>query len=166
MAAVWELDLLPQDKFILLAFADYADDSGYCYPSLYRISWKCGVSKDSIRRCLARAVFKGIIVILKKGSGRGHTTLYQLLPEKGSRLHPFISERVAIGRERVANSVIKGSTLSAANHHEPLLKPEPKPQKLQLTPEGQARQEEKARRERESMKARAERESQKKKRWL
>ena len=113
MTAIWELDLLPNDKFILLAFADHSDDSGYCYPSLYRICWKCGVSKDSIRRCLARMVFKGIVVILRKGTGRGHTTLYQLHPEKGSKLRPFKAERVAPKSNKGSHPErIKGSTLS------------------------------------------------------
>jgi Helix-turn-helix domain len=112
MSAVWELDLLPQDKFILLAFADHADDSGYCYPSLHRICWKCGVSKDSIRRCLARMVFKGIVVILQKGTGRGHTTRYQLRTQKGSKLPPFFVEGSQLAPERVATGEIKGSTLT------------------------------------------------------
>lgn len=114
MSAVWELDLLPQDKFILLAFADHADDSGFCYPSLYRISWKCGVSKDSIRRCLARMVFKGIVVILSKGTGRGNTTKYQIRTEKGSKMHPFTLEKGSQpALKRVANGAVKGSTLCA-----------------------------------------------------
>ena len=113
MSAVWELDLLPQDKFILLAFADHADDSGFCYPSLYRICWKCGVSKDSVRRFLARMVFKGIIGILQKGTGRGHTTRYRVCPEKGSNLQPFIPEKGSQpATQRVANRTVKGRTLT------------------------------------------------------
>ena len=112
MAAVWELDLMSSDKFILLAFADHADDSGFCYPSLHRISWKCGVSKDTIRRCLARLVFKGIIQILSKGTGRGNTTRYRIMTEKGCSLPSFTAEGSHPAIERVAPSAVKGSTLA------------------------------------------------------
>lgn len=110
MSRVWELDLLSSDKFILLAFADHADDSGFCYPSLHRIAWKCGVSKDTIRRCLARMAFKGIIEVLSRGDGRGHTTRYRIVTEKGSTLPPFAAEGWHCERQRVANPRIKGGT--------------------------------------------------------
>jgi hypothetical protein len=117
MSRVWKLDLISSDKFILLAFADHADDSGFCYPSLHRIAWKCGLSKDTVRRCLARMVFKGIIQVLSRGDGRGNTTRYRLNPEKGSNLQSFVPKGSQLddkgshsATERVASSGVKGST--------------------------------------------------------
>ncbi len=111
MSRVWESDLLSSDKFILLAFADHSDDSGYCYPSLHRVAWKCGVSKDTIRRAIARLVFKGIVTIVRPGTGRGHTTLYRISTEKGSNLQPLFLKGSHPATERVAPEAIKGSTL-------------------------------------------------------
>jgi hypothetical protein len=39
MAAVWELNLPQNQKLVLLALADHADDRGTCYPSVARIAF-------------------------------------------------------------------------------------------------------------------------------
>lgn len=110
MSRVWKLDLLTQDKFILLAFADHADDSGFCYPSLARVAWKCGLSKDTVRRALARLVVAGLVQIEQKGNGLGHPSQYRLIVDKGSNLQPFTAKGSQLAAQRVATRGAKGST--------------------------------------------------------
>lgn len=50
---VWSLALPPTPKLILMALADEADDDGYCWPSVRRISKKAGVSERTVRRAIA-----------------------------------------------------------------------------------------------------------------
>jgi hypothetical protein len=94
MSAVWELDLPQNEKLILLAMADHADDRGVCYPSVGRIAWKSGYSDRAVQLIMAALRSRHIIAPL--GSifgGRGLSTRYQIRPEKGAKLSPFISEK-------------------------------------------------------------------------
>jgi DNA-binding Lrp family transcriptional regulator len=110
MTAVWELDLPPQDKFILLAFADHADDSGYCYPSFGRIAWKCGVSRSTIKRFVRRCRVSGVLEVLSVGVGRNNPSRYRVQVLKGVRLDPFV-KRGQEGREKGSSRDVKGVTL-------------------------------------------------------
>jgi hypothetical protein len=40
-------------KFVLVALADYADDSGFCFPSHRHLAKKCGITERTVRRSLA-----------------------------------------------------------------------------------------------------------------
>jgi hypothetical protein len=110
MSAVWELDLPMNDKFVLLAFADHADDSGFCYPSLGRIAWKCGISRDTVRRCSVRFKVSGLMEVLEESNGRGSTPRYRIKTEKGSRLQPFTGKGGAAETVKGGKSPVKGGT--------------------------------------------------------
>jgi len=93
MAQVWELDLPEAQKFVLLAFADHANDDGLCFPSIPRIAWKCGFSVRQVQRITAILRKVGLLSA-PKGISRGgfssHTTHYQVCPERGDKLSPFV----------------------------------------------------------------------------
>ena len=50
MSWVWEQDLPPLDKIVLMAIADHADDDGYAWPSMKRIAEKCSMEKRTVQR--------------------------------------------------------------------------------------------------------------------
>jgi Helix-turn-helix domain len=100
MSAVWELDLPMNDKFVLLAFADHADDSGFCHPSFERAAWKCGVSKHTVRRAVRRFRNSGVMVVLTEALGRGHTPRYQIKTERGTKLAPLVLGRGTNGDKK------------------------------------------------------------------
>lgn len=103
MAMVWQLDLSPNHKVVLLAYADHADDEGYnVYPSLGKIAWKTGYSRDQVRRITQHLVSKNLMQLEQKGVGRGNSDRYFLSLEKGSKLPPFRR------REKVADLDVKG----------------------------------------------------------
>jgi hypothetical protein len=124
MAEVWELDLLPNLKLVLLALADHADDTGgSVYPSVSRIAWKCGCSERTAQRRLRDLIDLGLIeTVAYPNGGRGRATEYRLTLGKGVKLAPFLAsgdlservtdqaERVTDQAERVTDQARKGAT--------------------------------------------------------
>ncbi len=90
MSAVWELNLPQNQKLVLLAFADHADDDGVCYPSVGRIAWKTGISERQVQRIVKKLRAAGLVVLLRNAQGgRGNAAVYQVQPKKGVKLSPF-----------------------------------------------------------------------------
>jgi hypothetical protein len=92
MSQVWELDLPATDKLILLGFADHANDDGICRPSFARIAWKCGISRETVKRTVRRLRELGILAKIAEAGGPGYPPAWQILTVKGVRLTPFASD--------------------------------------------------------------------------
>lgn len=89
MSAVWELDLPRDQKLVLMAFADHANDEGYTYPSLARVAWKCGYAqKRTVSDIVKRLLESGILSMIERAHGRT-PTLYQIRTRSGKSLPPF-----------------------------------------------------------------------------
>ena len=53
MTSVWSRsDLSSTQKLVLLAFADWANDDGYCWPSINQIAIKSSMTDRSVQRIL------------------------------------------------------------------------------------------------------------------
>ena len=52
MALVWEADLPPMEKLVLLALADCANDEGRCWPSAPTLAKKSGQCERTVRKCI------------------------------------------------------------------------------------------------------------------
>lgn len=60
MTLVWETDLPPGEKLVLLALADQANDQGtQCWPSVETIAKRSGQNSRTVRRALASLETKG-----------------------------------------------------------------------------------------------------------
>lgn len=111
MTMVWELDIDPNEKIVLLAYADHADDEGeHVYPSLGRVAHKTCYSVDQVRRISKKLTEAGLMELVKKGQGRGHPHQYRLTLQKGSRLPAFQSKAKGgtQNAEKVASEAQKG----------------------------------------------------------
>ena len=75
----------PTHKLVLLAFADFADDAGYCWPSIARVAVKSQVSERHVQRVVADLKRDGLLAISEAGGGR-KTPRYQI---RGDRLSPL-----------------------------------------------------------------------------
>ncbi len=126
MALVWDLDLAPNKRLVLLAYADHADDDGdNVFPSLGRVAHKTGYSVDQVRRLSRELAADGLMELAEKGVGRGNTHRYRLTLEKGSKLPAFKpkSEKVAESQEKVASRPEKVAPMPpepsepSGNHH-------------------------------------------------
>jgi hypothetical protein len=63
MSQVWELELPHNEKLVLLALTDHANDNGFCYPSIARVAWKCDYDRRTIQRIIRRLQGRGIVTI-------------------------------------------------------------------------------------------------------
>jgi hypothetical protein len=71
---VWQLKLKPSVKFVLLALADAADDSGYCWPSIKTIADKTNLDDRSVQRILSKLKTNNLVQIQKRFRGDGSPT--------------------------------------------------------------------------------------------
>ena len=85
MSLVWELsqinsEINRDDKFLLLALADHANDDGECYPSLSKIQKKCFFSKQGLLNSMDRVIQIGYVSKnrRKRENGSNTSNLYQL----------------------------------------------------------------------------------------
>ncbi len=89
MSAVWELQLAREEKLVLLAIADHADDDGLAWPSLSRIAWKCGYQqKRTVSDIVRRLIEAGVLETVERAAGP-RPTKYRVRPEMAASLPPF-----------------------------------------------------------------------------
>lgn len=78
MSVVWELDLSPGEKLVLLALADQANDEGrQCWPSVETICRRSGQGERTVRRILAGLEKKNL---LTRHHRDGTSTQYHVHP--------------------------------------------------------------------------------------
>jgi biotin operon repressor len=88
MAAVWETPIESHSaKLVLLALADNANDSGFCWPSTSTIARKCGLSRRSVSAKIAELQSAGLLRIAPKKGVSNHYIVTPKPAEKedGSR---------------------------------------------------------------------------------
>jgi len=73
--AVWQLDLTPTQKLVMLALADQANDKGQCWPSVGNIEERTGLDPRTVQRVLRQLEKLGMLGIKQRN---GHSSLYQL----------------------------------------------------------------------------------------
>ena len=71
---VWSLRLRPSVKFVLLALADAADDSGLCWPSIPTIAKKTCLDDRSVQRILNNVKDGGFLEIERRYGNHGTQT--------------------------------------------------------------------------------------------
>ena len=70
MGQVWDLDMPPNKKFVLLAYADHADHAGNnVFPSVAMISRKTGYGERQIKRIKQDLIKDGYLVEVVRPSG-------------------------------------------------------------------------------------------------
>lgn len=77
MSAVWDADLTPTKKLVLLALADQANDDGLCWPSVGTIEKRTGLAERGVQIALAELEEANH---LKRKFRSGHSTYYYIHP--------------------------------------------------------------------------------------
>src|SRR5579871_6578521 len=119
MSAVWEKAATddPSVLLVMLALADWSNDSGVCWPAMESIAEKCRISVRHAQRIIRHMEECGWLEVTRK-TGRTHTSTYRLkVPTcqvlfeiKGVDDAPIKDERVTCKTERVTPEAIKGDT--------------------------------------------------------
>ena len=79
MSWAWTLPLSPSPKFVLMALADEADDTGFCFPSHRRIAHKCSITERSVRRMIRLLADRHYLTVQQRFNNRARTSNgYQL----------------------------------------------------------------------------------------
>jgi hypothetical protein len=81
MAAVFESDMPPTERLVMLALADHADDAGDCYPSVARIMSRTGLSERAVRGAFRKLSDAGALEITV-GAGPAGCNRFRLKPSQ------------------------------------------------------------------------------------
>jgi predicted transcriptional regulator len=84
MTKVWEEDLSSNEKIVLLAICDNANDEGLCYPSIITIQKKTSLSKPTVIKIINQLINNGFIkkhIRSRKNGGR-YSNLYLVYPNE------------------------------------------------------------------------------------
>ena len=82
--AIDELSVTGNDKLVLIALADHADDEGYCFPGQERLATRLGISDRTVRRVMVRLEEMELIARerrYREVDGARKTDGYHLYPE-------------------------------------------------------------------------------------
>lgn len=71
MNAVFDLDVEPKEKVVLLVLADYADEDGYCFPGQQTISRRASIPERTLRRLLDSLEQRGLLLRERRVGERG-----------------------------------------------------------------------------------------------
>ena len=91
MSAVWELNLLPTHKLVLMALADHSSDAGECYPGMEGLAEKCNISKSTIIRTIKKLESLGHISVKRRKNtktGKQYVNQYALLFMPSVKMKP------------------------------------------------------------------------------
>lgn len=79
---------------VMLALADFADDTGFCYPSVGTIALKSRLSKRQVQRILPRLIRSGELLIERKGGfHKGQNWANQYRVTLGGVCEPIVNKR-------------------------------------------------------------------------
>ena len=119
MAYVWDLELQPNKKFILLAYADHANDNGESiFPSNETVAKKTGTSVRTVQRLKKELVDDGYMEEAGWHKYENNSTKLYKIP-MGDNLSGVTQDAVGVtpGAERGDTGVIQ----TVLNHQEPSL---------------------------------------------
>lgn len=83
MVWVWDQDLTPTEKLVLLAIADHADGDGICWPGMRKVSEKTGFARRTVIRAVESLEASGLIVVERRRTGAGRQTSNRYLLQVG-----------------------------------------------------------------------------------
>lgn len=115
MAAVWEMDLAPEEKYVLLCYADHADhDGGSIYPAVAKIAKKTGYSERTVQRITRHLETNGQLI--QDGSGPKGTNRWRMPMGGGDKMSPPISG---------GDTIVAGGVTSMTERGDIAMSPEP-----------------------------------------
>ena len=79
MAKAVEIKLPTKEKFVLIMLANYADESGKCWPAVQTLANDTGLSTATVKRALKSLIDRGIVSRAQRRKGNIKTSsIYSL----------------------------------------------------------------------------------------
>jgi hypothetical protein len=128
MTRVWDSGRWTGSELVMmLALADFANDNGYCWPSVPTLAQKCRTTERQAKRILHSLLDEAApgVERARTGNGAGNSSMYRLIAENLTKgdIHdtlldeqrvtpttPLSEERVTSEVKRVTSRVKKGDT--------------------------------------------------------
>jgi Helix-turn-helix domain len=102
MGQVWDLELSPAKRMVLLALADHADHEGdNIFPSYALIAWKTSYSVRQVQRIMTDLEADGILEQVK--ARRGKSTVFKINFAKGVQKAPFEKNKRRTSHVKMSN---------------------------------------------------------------
>lgn len=83
MSSIFESDLPPGKRLVMLALADHANDEGVCYPSISRLCLRTGMKERTVQTHIRELEADGYLS-RDMNKGRSGSNLYHLTPAKSA----------------------------------------------------------------------------------
>lgn len=112
MSVVWEMELKPAEKLVLLALADNANDEGVCWPSIRTICRKSCLGESTVHRAIGKLKELGMLYV---NGNDGHSNNFNVLPgriEGVSIWHPPVTPPLTVTPPPVSPRHPRGVTLA------------------------------------------------------
>ena len=79
-----DVDLPSNEKLVMLALADNANDEGICYPSLSTLQLKTSLSRPTVSKLIKKLAVNGYLFAVKRSRKKGgrSSNMYLLFPSK------------------------------------------------------------------------------------
>lgn len=126
MSMVWDADLPRNQKMILLAYADHADDEGQdVYPSVGRTAWKTGYSERAVQQITRELEEVGVLI--REGKGPRGTNRFAINLNQLPKRPEYGGEKIAPPAESAPGGVQKSAERGAESAPEPSEEPSEEP---------------------------------------
>ena len=121
MATIWETAAVDgATLLVLLALADYANDTGVCWPSREALAQKSRVSTRHVKRILRALEFRGLIETDVNGGPKG-VNVYTVI-RRGDTTSGDIEGDYALGCQGDKRIPLGGDTMSPKPSLEPSIR--------------------------------------------
>lgn len=78
MTLAWDLQMPANKKLVLLAMCDWANDAGYCYPSMASVARRSCISKRQCQRIMHELISSALIAVVANQHGGAGSRRYQI----------------------------------------------------------------------------------------
>src|SRR5712691_565650 len=127
MTWAWTVRLQPTSKIVLLALADEANDSGFCFPSHQHLAQKCELGERTVRRMIKLLAARNYLSIERRFNKNRSCTSNGYRLAMGDPLVKLTGRVVPADQGRGAQVTGGGVTGDQVTTTEPCSYPKPPP---------------------------------------
>ena len=82
MASLWPIKMSPTKKSVAISLADNANDEGFCWPSIKKISERTCLSERAVQKAIKSLIDDGVLVLTERS---GRSNVFQINEPRSPR---------------------------------------------------------------------------------